>query len=180
MSDLIRTPRLLLRPLTLDDAEPVARLMTPDIARWTGSWKGETSARDVAERITLCLDYEERGLGCNRVIERLGDGALIGWIGARKGDHDPRRASIGYWIGEAYFGQGYTKEAAGALLPHLWTALDIDVIEGVVQLPNAASHAVLRGLGMRHVGQRMEFAPARGAADLCAVFEVERPDPPPP
>ena len=174
MSDLIRTPRLLLRPLTLDDAEPVARLMTPGIARWTGSWKGETSAQDVAGRIGVNLDYERRGLGCNRIIERLADGALIGWIGARKGDQEPRRASIGYWIGEAFFGQGYTKEAAGALLPHVWTALDVDVIEGVAQLPNAASLAVLRGLGMRHVGRRMEFASARGAADLCEVFELER------
>jgi ribosomal-protein-alanine N-acetyltransferase len=175
MTDLIRTPRLLLRPLAPADAEPTARLMTPDIARWTGSWKGETGAEAAAERIALYLDHERRGLSVNRAVERLEDGALVGWIGARRSDQDPRRAAIGYWIGEAFFGRGYTKEAAGALLPRLWTALDVDLVEGVAQLANAASLAVLRGLGMRHVGQRMEFASARGAADLCDVFEIGRP-----
>lgn len=178
MSDLILTRRLLLRPLTLDDAAPTARLMSPGIARWTGSWQGETSAREVAERIQQTLELARRGQAFNRAIERRGDGALIGWIGGRRSEAEPRRAAIGYWIGEAFFGRGYTREAAAALLPRLWDALDVDVVEGVAQLPNAASIAVLRGLGMRHVGQRMEFAKARGAADLCEAFEIERPDPP--
>jgi ribosomal-protein-alanine N-acetyltransferase len=178
MSDLILTPRLLLRPLTLDDAAPTARLMSPGIARWTGSWKGETSAADVAERIERALDQGRRGLAYDRAIARREDGALIGWIGGRRSEAEPRRAAIGYWIGEAFFGRGHTREAASALLPRLWDALDVDVVEGVAQRPNTASIAVLRGLGMRHVGQRMEFAKARGVADLCDAFEIRRPDPP--
>jgi ribosomal-protein-alanine N-acetyltransferase len=175
MSELIHTQRLLLRPLTLDDAEPTARLMTPGIARWTGSWTGETSAEAVAERIGRYLDAERRGADLHRAIEQKEDGVLLGWIAVRGGEQDPRRASLGYWIGEAFFGQGYTKEAARALLAYAWTTRDVDVIEGVAQVANTASLAVLRGLGMRHIGQRMEPAPARGVSDLCDVYEFERP-----
>jgi ribosomal-protein-alanine N-acetyltransferase len=175
MSELIQTERLLLRPLTLDDAEPTAQLMTPGIARWTGSWKGQASAEEVAERIERYLQAAGRGSDLHRAIERTQDGALLGWIAVRRDQGDPRRASIGYWIGEAFFGQGYTKEAAGALLAHAWTALDVDVIEGVVQTANAASLAVLRRLGMRRVGQRMEYASARDVSDLCEVYEIVRP-----
>jgi len=175
MSELIHTERLLLRPLTLDDAEPTARLMTPGIARWTGSWRGRTSAEEVTQRIGRYLDAAHQGPDFHLAVERAEDGALLGWIAVRRNEGDPRRASIGYWIGEPYFGQGYTREAARALLAHVWTALDVDVVEGVAQQPNNASIAVLRGLGMRRVGQRMEYAPARGSSDLCDVYEIERP-----
>jgi ribosomal-protein-alanine N-acetyltransferase len=175
MLELIHTERLLLRPLTPDDAEPTARLMTPGIARWTGSWKGQTSAEDVAKRISRRLDAARQGVDLHRAIARAEDGALLGWIAVRRSGDDPRRASIGYWIGEAFFGQGYAKEAGRALLAHAWTALNVDVIEGVAQTANAASLAVLRGLDMRHVGQRMEYAPARDVSDLCDVYEIERP-----
>ncbi len=170
----IRTPRLLLRPLELADAEPTARLMSPEIARWTGSWKGNETAEEVAERIERSLEADRSGAAFNRAVERLEDAALLGWIGVRRDPHDPRHASLGYWVGEAFFGQGYTREAAGVLLAHSWAALDVDRIEGVAQLPNTASIAVLRGLGMRQIGERMEFASARGVADLCAVYEIER------
>jgi ribosomal-protein-alanine N-acetyltransferase len=172
MLDPILTERLLLRLPTLDDAEPTARLMTPGIARWTGSWRAEATVQEVADRITRIAELD---FGAPRAMERLEDGALIGWIGIGPRGPQPRRASIGYWIGEAFFGQGYTKEAARALLPLAWAALDVDVIEGVAQVANTASLAILRGLGMRHVGQRMEPAPARGNSDLCDVYEIERP-----
>jgi len=38
-----------------------------------------------------------------------------------------------------------------------------------------ASHRILLGLGMRHMGRREEFAVARGAADLCDWYELRRP-----
>jgi ribosomal-protein-alanine N-acetyltransferase len=175
MSELIHTERLLLRPLTPADAEPTARLMTPGIARWTGSWKGQTSAEEVAERIGRYLEAARQGADFPRAIERSEDGALLGWIAVTRSKDAPRRASIGYWIGEPFFGQGYTKEAARTLLAHAWIALDVDVIQGVAQTANIASLAVLRGLGMRRIGQRMEYASARDVSDLCDVYEIERP-----
>jgi ribosomal-protein-alanine N-acetyltransferase len=176
MDPIILTERLSLRPLAAADAEPTARLMTRDIARWTGSWTGCDTAGDVAARIARARDMAAQGVALDRAITLKDGGALIGWIGARRPPGE-RRASIGYWIGEAWFGRGYTREAARGLLDHAWTALDVDVIEGAAQLANTASIAVLKGLGMRYVGQRQEFAPARGAADLCAVYEIERPPP---
>ena len=178
MTDLIHTERLTLRPLTLDDAAPTARLMTPGIARWTGSWRGEESPAGVAERIGRYLDGERLGQTFTRAIERTGNNALIGWIGGRRDSDDPRRGSIGYWLGEPFFGMGYAKEAAAGLLPHLWDMLDVDVIEGVVQTPNLASIAVLKSLDMRRVGRRLEFASARGVSDECEVYEIARPSRP--
>jgi RimJ/RimL family protein N-acetyltransferase len=175
MTDVIQTARLRLRPLAMGDAAPTAALMSPQIARWTGSWRGDPSIKDVAERLESALERNRLGLAFDRAITLGADGALMGWIGVRKTQAESRRGALGYWIGEAFFGQGYTREATRAFLPLAWAALDVDVVEAAAQAANTASIAVLKGLGMRPLGQRMEFAPARGAADLCEAFEIERP-----
>jgi RimJ/RimL family protein N-acetyltransferase len=175
MDETLRTERLTLRPLSPSDAAETVRLMTPEIARWTGSWIGEETVERVAERIRLNRETEARGFAVSRVANLTATGEMLGWMGVRKLDADPRRGALGYWIGEAWFGRGYTSEAVRALVPYAFEALDLKVIEAAAQTANAASLAVLRGLGMRHMGQRLEFAPARGAPDLCDWFELVRP-----
>lgn len=175
MDATLRTARLHLRPLSAGDAGESARLMSPAIARWTGSWTGVETQAQVAERIRKYLETEARGFAVSRAVTLAATGDLIGWFGVRRLDDRPERGALGYWIGEAFFGQGYTREGVRALVPHAFEALDLQVIEAAAQTANTASLAVLRGLGMRHMGQRMEFASARGAADLCDWFELERP-----
>ena len=175
MDSILHTPRLALRPLTLDDAGPTAAIMSPAIARWTGSWTGVETAQAVAEKIAAALQAEREGRRFMRAACLKDTGQLIGWIGAVRLDANPRRGSLGYWIGEAWFGQGYAKEAARAVLDAAWDALDLEVIEGAVQVANLASHKILLGLGMRHRGQREEFAVARGSTDLCDWYELRRP-----
>jgi ribosomal-protein-alanine N-acetyltransferase len=175
MDPILVTDRLTLRPLSLDDAEPTLRLMTPAIARWTGTWIGEETSERVADRIERYRESEARGLAVHRVATLTATGELLGWMGVRRCEEAPRRGALGYWIGEAWFGRGLTREAVRALVPHAFEALDLQVVEAAAQTSNIASQAVLRGLGMRHMGQREEFAPVRGTADLCDWFELGRP-----
>ena len=175
MDSILRTARLTLRPLSPDDAAPSARMMSPAIARWTGAWTGAETAEEVGERIARSLEAEQAGRRFMRAACLTETGELIGWVGVVRLDADPRRGSLGYWFGEAWFGQGYGKEAARAVFDASWDALDVHVIEAAAQVANPASHRILLGLGMRPMGQRMELATARGAADLCEWYELERP-----
>lgn len=174
MDAILRTRRLTLRPLSLDDAAASARLMSEAIARWTGSWTARQTPESVAHRISRCTATEAAGDSVDRAAVITATGELIGWMGVRRSTQERRRGALGYWIGEAWFGQGYTREAVRALVPYAFEALDLDVIEAAAQTANAASLAVLRGLGMRHMGQRQEFASARGVSDLCDWFELDR------
>jgi ribosomal-protein-alanine N-acetyltransferase len=149
--------------------------MSPAIARWTASWTGAETADEVGERIATQLDTERRGFSFNRAMVVAETGELIGWTGVRRSDAEPERGALGYWIGEAWFGQGYAKEAARAVLDAAWDPLDIAVLEAAAQIGNHASHRILLGLGMRHMGRREEFARARGASDLCEWYELRRP-----
>lgn len=175
MSSTLRTERLILRPLTPADAALTARIMSPAIARWTGSWKGTETADEVEARIAVSLDAERNRLRLMRAVCLKETGELIGWVGVIRQTADFERASLGYWIGEPWFGRGYAKEAARAVVEAAWMTLDLQVIEGAAQAGNLASHRILRGLGMRHMGQKEEFASARGSADLCEWYELRRP-----
>jgi [ribosomal protein S5]-alanine N-acetyltransferase len=175
MQSSLRTERLILRPLTLGDAEPTARMMSAAIARWTGAWTGAETADEVGERIAHNLEAEQSGRRFMRAVCVAQTGELIGWIGVLRLDDDPKGGSLGYWLGEAWYGRGYAKEAARAMVDASWAALDIDVLEAAAQVANVASHRILLGLGMRHMGRREEFAVARGAADLCEWYELKQP-----
>jgi len=176
MDSILRTQRLTLRPLSAEDAAPSARIMSPAIARWTGSWTGVETAEEVGAKIKQSLEAERSGGRFMRAATLTGTGQLIGWVGVMRLKSEPERGSLGYWLGEAWFGQGYGKEAARATLDAAWDALDLQVIEAAVQVANTASHRILLGLGMRPMGQRMEFASARGVADLCEWYELRRAD----
>ena len=175
MESLLHTPRLTLRPLSPGDAAPSARIMSPAIARWTAAWTGLETAEAVGDRIARSLEAERSGGRFMRAVTLRATGELIGWVGVMRLAAEPERGTLGYWLGEAWFGRGYGKEAARAVVDAAWDALGLRAIEAVAQVGNTASHKILLGLGMRHGGQRMEFAPARGVADLCAWYELRRP-----
>jgi ribosomal-protein-alanine N-acetyltransferase len=170
------TGRLRLRAIEDRDAAATAALMSPAISRWTGSWPEAVSAADVVDRIAKARARMARNGGLDLAIVRGEDEALLGWIGVGVIETNPRRANLGYWIGEAFFGRGYAAEAAAATMTAAWTWLDIDVIEAGAQPENAASLAILRRLGMRETGPREMFAAARGRLETCVYFEIGRPD----
>ncbi len=150
-------------------------MMSPAVSRWTGSWPERVTTAEAAERIERTLAAIDAGAGPILAIERREDAALLGWIGLTHDAEDRSRAILGYWLGEAFHGQGYAGEAAAAMVEAGWRRMDIALIEAGAQPANAASIAILRRLGMRPVGERMHFASARQREELCAYFELPRP-----
>jgi [ribosomal protein S5]-alanine N-acetyltransferase len=166
--------RIRLRPLEPADAAATAVLITPGVSRWTGSWPESVTAAEVLERIRLTAAAALKGLAFTRVIERANDGALMGWISAKKATAEETVGTLGYWIGECFHGQGYMTEAVRTFLPLAWDALALKVIEAGAQPDNAASIAILKRLGMRPIGERTELAPARGRFEKCVWFALLR------
>lgn len=108
-------------------------------------------------------------------MEGRSESTVIGWAHVVDYKDDPQRATMGYWLGEAYQGRGYMREAAAALVPAAFGYMGIDLIEAGAQPENVGSLAVMRALGMTSVGERMVFAPARGHEELCSYYKLARP-----
>ena len=167
--------RVRLRCVRPADAEGLAAMMTPGVSRWVASWPVPCTPDMAAERIAAARRAAGARDALPFAVERRSDGALLGWMGVSRDAADQRRGVLGYWLGEAFHGHGYIREAAPAAIAAAFEGLGLDVVGAGAQPGNAASFAVLRGCGMVPVGERMVFVPSRGREELCLFHEVGRP-----
>ena len=134
VSLLARNVRL--RPLVEGDTEALAKLGDdPDIAG------------QLAEPIASFRPDPERLFAFG--IERLRDGALIGFIELR------RTSDVGeitLWLGRAYWGKGYATETVNRLTRHGFQSLDAREIRARVLPANAASARVFTKAGFADRG----------------------------
>ena len=91
------------------------------------------------------------------------DGALIGCVGA---SFDANLAELGYWFGQAYWGQGFATEAASALLNYVVALPHITQITSAHLLSNPASGRVLHKLGLIEVAREVVNWRNEGAVEL--------------
>jgi ribosomal-protein-alanine N-acetyltransferase len=152
----LETPRLIIRPLTADDA--------PEVGRVVGERRDAWLAWTVAGYDQLpALNQPPYG---DRAIERRSDGRLVGLCGLvpamgpfgqipglADGIADPHRfrPEVGlYWeVSPDERGQGYATEAGEALITYGFGALALGRIVAMTMHDNLASQAVMRRLGMR-------------------------------
>ncbi|HKS54445.1 MAG TPA: GNAT family N-acetyltransferase [Steroidobacteraceae bacterium] len=155
---VLETDRLVLRRLTLNDAEFIFRLVNdPSWLRFIG----DKNVRDLdAARRYLRegpLDmYERFGFGMFRVEER-DTGLPAGMCGLIKRDTLPDD-DVGYAFLPEFRGKGYAFEAASAMLDHGHRVFGLKRILAIVSPDNAGSIRVLEKAGMKLEGQ-MEFRP---------------------
>ncbi len=171
---MLETARLTLRLVRADDAPAMSRLMTEAVSRSLANWPMPFTPERAARRIADGIAQAKAGTGLLMGVERRADAAFLGCVWARLRADAPRKAGFGYWLGTQFQGQGYMREAARALCAEAFRRFDIDAIEAGSQPDNAASIAVLRGLGMEPAGEGMHFVPARGRDEHVLHFVVRR------
>ena len=62
-----------------------------------------------------------------------------------------KRAELGYWLGEPFWGKGFTTEAARRVLQFAFDSLDIDSVYATNHINNITSAKVLTNVGMKLV-----------------------------
>lgn len=152
----LQTERLILRPFTLADASTIQRL---------------AGAREIAD-MTLNIPYPyldgmaeawisthqpsfENGASVTFAIVRRSDDTLCGAIGLGI-NPDHAHAEMGYWLGVPYWGQGYTTEAAQAVVRYGFTDLNLHRIYANHFARNPASGRVMQKIGMTREGRLRE------------------------
>ena len=174
----LKTERLMLRPLMPSDADAMHRLVNdwevtrtlavvpfPYPRELADDWIAST-ARELAEGTAYSLaitgpEGEEE--------------VLLGVVSLRL-DKTKRHCTLGYWVGRRFWGHGVATEAAGRLVSWGLANLDADRVGAAVDIDNAASIAVLRRIGLRHIGDGMAHSVALGRERPVMRFEANRDD----
>jgi RimJ/RimL family protein N-acetyltransferase len=98
---------------------------------------------------------------------------LIGGIGLSPARGE-RVATLGYWLGEPYWGKGFITEAAQALIDLVFGMTGVLEIEAEARVINPASRRVMEKCGFAYVGTGLSEAPARGGPLPCDRFRLDR------
>lgn len=171
MLDLtIRTKRLALRPLQIEDAPDVQRLASNwDVARMT-SFIPHPYPDDGA--VTFILQQERmRTAGTDYVLGVEYLGQVAGCLGLHmRGAH----MEIGYWFGVPYWGYGLATEAARGAIEFAFTRLAAQKLEAFYYADNAASGRVLTKSGFQKTGRARRPSIARCGASEGIVMELSR------
>ena len=174
-SPMLRTTRLLLRPLDANDAPAFHRLINDwEICRRLPDAPFPYPAQLAAEWIEAAATDREIKRAEQFALVEAQTGLLIGVAGLRlaKGH---KGAELGYWLGRAHWGQGYGLEAARRLTEWAFAALPIAQLTAVVAADNEASFAVLRRLGFSQSGKGSKVFMCRPGQKLpVKYFTLER------
>lgn len=146
----LETPRLVLRRLSLDDAEAVftAYAQDPAVSRYT-SWAPHGRIDDTRAFLRFYEEGWTHGTVFSWAITCRDDGRLVGISDIRLEGH---RAEIGYVLAQSAWGHGYATEAARAVVAWGLAQPGLHRIWAVCDVENKASARVLEKVGMTREG----------------------------
>lgn len=155
-SSIIKTPRLLLRPLRTRDAGALFDIYSdPRVCRFLvhPPWKEIRQAHEFLARDFSARD-SRRSL--RFAIEVSAEGVLAGECALFNLHDASRRAETGLAIASRWWGKGLAFEAMEALVEFAMDDMGLNRLEADVDPRNAASARVLQKLGFRLEGHMPE------------------------
>jgi [ribosomal protein S5]-alanine N-acetyltransferase len=148
----LETSRLRIRPYSDADIPELLPLIgTREVAATTLRIAHPYTKQDARDFFELAKEPDKLWLA----ITLRADGKQIGGIGMRI-EPQHRHAELGYWLGVAYWGQGYATEAAREMLRYGFEELGLHRIFATHFKHNAASGRILKKIGMHYEGCQRE------------------------
>ena len=150
----LETERLILREWEDRDRGPYATFNAdPEVRRYYYP-ELKTAAETNAMVDDMIADLARDGFSF-LPVERKSDGAFIGEIGLTRIDQltmdameRPCPVELGWFLGRAFWGQGYATEAARAWVDHAFGVLKFPELVSFAQAGNSASIRVMERLDM--------------------------------
>lgn len=144
MAFKLETPRLILRELTVNDANSFYQLnLNPEVIKYTGD-PPFASVEESKEFLLHYKEYQNHGFGRWAVITKENN-QFIGWCGLKY--HKEGYVDLGFRFFQDKWGKGYATESAKACINYAQSSLNLPELIGRVMPSNIASVRVLEKLG---------------------------------
>ena len=158
----LETERLILRQLSRKDKQRIVSLLNNrNIIDMTGTIPHPYTEKHAMEYINgTLLGFERRQKTAFGIVQKR-DNLLIGAMGIRY-DKEHQRGNLGYWIGEAYWGNGYATEALKALMAYEFSYEGLHKIEACHFGENIGSSRVLLKAGLKKEAEKKEHFKKNG------------------
>ena len=167
MADALRTERLTLRPVALEDLDGYAAMFAdPEVVRFLGD--GTTATHEESREWVETSIARNVSEGWSMRTLRTHDGTFVGRCGiAVRELGDSVEREIAYALAREHWGKGYATEAATAVR-------DRELEAGARRLVSLVAHG---NAGSQRVATKLGMTPERDVefhGRVCTVFALER------
>jgi len=172
----LQTERLILRRLSMSDAEDVfAYASDPEVARHV-SWNAHATLEDSRAFLAAIVEQYHNGHVAGWGVEHRADRRLIGTAGFIYWNIDHARAEIGYAIGRSYWNAGYMTEAVREIIRFGFERMKLNRIEARCKVDNAGSARVMEKSGLRYEGTLRQQMIVKGEYRDLKMYAILRED----
>lgn len=173
----LRTERLSLRPYRLGDAgwmAPVYR--RPEVARFLleGPWTLEETQANVVKRMER--NDLDGALGALSLVIDTGEQS-IGDVSVWFTDRARRVAEIGWVLDPNHGGQGYAREAVGAVIRFVFDQYGLHRLVAQMDARNESSARLASAVGMRQEAHHLQDYWSKGEWTDSLIFALLSTDP---
>ena len=149
----LRTERLLLRPMTLTDADDLFRVCSDPLVAAHQDWAAFTRLAEASQFITERLDLFQRRVRLSWGVVLAPSGPLVGQVGLHSISVRDRRAELAFDLSSAHWRRGLMTEALHAVLGFAFDGCQLHKIVAQTVVENRACHELLRTLGFEIEGR---------------------------
>ncbi|MCH5287159.1 MAG: GNAT family N-acetyltransferase [Christensenellaceae bacterium] len=149
----LETPRLLLRPMVMHDAQDIYDYSRdPEVARYV-LWSAHRSLSESRAYLRYILRQYRDGMPSSWGIVLKATGRVVGTIGYMTYIEENSTVEIGYSLARSLWNNGLMTEALHAVLAFSFERMQIHRVEAQHDAANPASGHVMRKCGMLHEGR---------------------------
>ncbi|WP_299128441.1 GNAT family N-acetyltransferase [uncultured Winogradskyella sp.] len=155
MNTIIETKRLILRPVSMADAQDFYEMdSNPNVHKYLGNNPIKTIGQSKLWIEDILEQYQEFNIGRLAVIKK-DTNEFLGWSGLkyeRQLREEFNYYDIGYRFKEKHWGNGYATESAIASLQFGFNDLKLKKICAAADVNHTASNHILKKIGLQHSG----------------------------
>jgi len=167
-----------LRELSINDARDISHLMTYNISKSLWQVPYPYTVESALNFINSSHRDFESLKAVNFAIQyknNLGDvNRLVGIISLKNIDSNNKRANLGYWVGELYWGNGIATESVALVINYAFSVLGLEEVYAYVYSENKASIRVVEKNGMTKKGMVNEYNQMSGRYKNTIKFAIQR------
>lgn len=168
----LETERLLLRKLTVEDAQDMFQYGSDaEVSRYV-TWEAHRTLEDTKEFIQFVLTKYEKGEIAPWGIVLKETSELIGTIDFVSWQINHKIAEIGYVIAQKYWGQGIATEAGKEILEFGFQNMHLVRIQARCFVENGGSERVMKKLGMSYEGTLRKAMFSKGEHRDLYVYSI--------
>ncbi|MDK9698743.1 MAG: GNAT family N-acetyltransferase [bacterium] len=170
----LSSERLLLRKLSMDDAEAIFEYASQDEVTRFMLWDTNRTIEETRTFLKMSLEaYDAKVPGIWAIVYKP-ENKVIGTLGMHNYRPQHFRVEIGYVIAKPYWGRGIMTEAVKTVLTFCFETMGLNRVDACCFDGNIASERVILKSGMKYEGTLREFVFVKGKLWDVRMFSILR------